>query len=181
MTSPQQTSKTPFKVRDSWQTPQWLFLWADRRYNFAVDLACTKENTKCPSYISGQDQDSLQADWARLFAETGHGWCNPPYSETGKWLAKAWAEAQLGFKSVVLVPTPNGENYYRDQVFGKASKIIFINGRIGFDQPVAGGKLKTMTGNPRGSCLIVYEEKFEGHTAISWVDRDQMKEGVVSD
>ena len=138
--------------------------------------------------------DSLKSDWAYLFEGLHYGWCNPPYSETGKWLKKGWEEAQQGFCSVFLVPCPNGDLYMRDYVFGKASEIIFIQGRVAFeaggDFTVKGKKGKDgkpdtpdkhykkgdpVSGNTKGSCLIVFNRRYKGPTAISWVNREDMK------
>lgn len=175
MPSQQQASKTPLPLRDRWQTPQWLFDWAALRFDFTVDLAATMDNKKCYFWF-GEDNDSLRQSWADV--NSIHGgwlWLNPPYSEPGKWLAKCWEEAQLGARIVCLVPTPNGENYWAASVFGKASEIVFINGRVGFELPGDDGIPVAQTGNTRGSCLVVYGKTYEGQTLMLWADRDEMK------
>jgi len=184
MASQQQVSNTPLSLRDRLRTPDYLYAWAHKRFNFDIDLAADSESRKHVNYMDEAD-DSLSIDWHNL---DGAGWCNPPYSKPKVWLEKAWLEAQQGFNSVFLIPTPNGEDLYRDHVFGKASEIIMINGRISFIAPedftVTGKKGKPdkhfkkgdeMTGNPRGSCLVVYNRRYEGHTQLSWVNRDDMK------
>lgn len=171
MASQQQSSNTPISSRDSWQTPQWLFDYAERDQGpFDIDLAASESNAKCDDFYSADD-DSLAFDW---FMHNDAGWCNPPYSETGKWLEKGMIEAQKGFKSVFLVPTPNGENYWR-HVFGWATEIIFINGRIAFELPDDNGKLIPKAGNTRGSCLVVFDGVGEQDTQISWINRDAIK------
>ena len=170
MASQQQASTTPISKRDSWQTPHWLYSWADKRYNFDVDLAATNTNKKCENFID-KETNSLETSWIERGVS---GWCNPPYSKTGDWLSKAWQEAQKGMKIVMLVPTPNGENHYRDFVFGKASEVIFINGRIGFETPTD-GRPQEVKGNTRGSCFIVYGRTYAEHTSLSTVDRDNMR------
>jgi phage N-6-adenine-methyltransferase len=190
MASQQQVSNTPLSLRDRLRTPDYLFKWANERFMFDVDLAADVESRKCSVYI-GEESDSLYMPWAKCYQS---GWCNPPYSSPKKWLKKAWEEAQQGFNSVFLIPTPNGEDLYRDHVFGKASEVIMINGRISFIAPedftVKGKKGKDgkpdtpdkhfkkgdeMTGNTRGSCLVVYSRRYEGQTLMSWVNRDDMK------
>jgi len=173
MASQQQASTTDPSKRDSWQTPQWLFDWANRRYSFQWDLAASIHNRKCDHHIN-IDDNALSIFWEDF---DGFLWCNPPYSETGKWLKKAWESARKGARVAMLVPTPNGENSYRNYVFGKASEIIFINGRIGFELPNDDGTATPVNGNTRGSCLVVYNRGYEGQTLISWVDRDEMKSG----
>lgn len=173
MPSQQQVSNTPESKRDSWQTPQWLFDWADERFDFDVDLAASPINAKVNAFYT-TEQDALGCSWLNHALFRNVGWCNPPYSETGKWLKKGWEEAQQGFCSVFLVPTPNGDAYWRDHVFGKASEIIYINGRVAFELPNGDGTATPQTGNTRGSCLVVFNRRYEGHTAISWVNRDDM-------
>lgn len=170
MSSQQQTSNTAKKLRDSWQTPQWLFEWANELFRFDFDLAASSDNFKCTRFFDIED-NALNQCWYR---EGDSFWLNPPYSETGKWLKKAWSEAENGIAIVVLCPTPNGENHYRDYVFGKASEIIFINGRIAFEMPNGDGTAKPIPGNTRGSCLIVYNRRCEGQTLLSSVDRDDI-------
>jgi len=165
-------SKTPDHLRDSWQTPQWLFNWINEKFNFDVDLAANYDNCKVDLYLDETD-DALNRGWLQ-YGQTG--WLNPPYSKIKPWLEKAWIEAQKGFVTVALIPTPNGESHYGDYVFGKASEIIFINGRIGFEMPNGDGTAKPVNGNSRGSCLVIYNRRYEGQTIMSWVDRDEMKE-----
>ena len=172
MASQQQSSNTKPSLRDSWQTPQWLFNWADARFNFDIDLAASFDNAKVDPYVSIEN-DSLSGAWN--CEDFNCGWVNPPYSETGRWLKKGWEEARKGFRSVFLVPAPSGENGYKDYVFGKASEIIFINGRVAFELPNGDGTATPVNGNTRGSCLIIYNRRYEGHTQISWVNRDDMK------
>ena len=171
MASQQQSSTTPISKRDRWQTPDWLYNWANNRHNFDVDLAADSANKKCENFID-KETNSLETSWVERGVS---GWCNPPYSRTGDWLSKAWQEAQKGMKIVMLVPTPNGENHYRDFVFGKASEVIFINGRIGFETPMEDGSQKEIKGNTRGSCFIVYSRTYAEHTGLSTVDRDHMR------
>lgn len=177
MASQQQASTTPMNQRDCWQTPQWLFDYVEAEQGpFDFDLAASVENAKVRQFISIVE-DSLSMDWHLSGSHPMKqpcGWCNPPYSETGKWLEKGKKEAQHGFKSVFLVPTPNGETYWR-HVFGWASEIIFINGRISFELPDENGVLVPKAGNTRGSCIVVFDEPGEQDTMISWVDRDVMK------
>lgn len=177
MASQQQASNTPMNQRDCWQTPQWLFDYVEAEQGpFDIDLAASVDNAKCNSFIP-IEKDSLSIDWSELIVCIGRspsGWCNPPYSETGKWLEKGKKEAQRGFKSVFLVPTPNGEAYWR-HVFGWASEVIFINGRVSFELPDENGVLVPKAGNTRGSCIVIFDEPGEQDTMISWVDRDVVK------
>lgn len=174
MASQQQTSNTPPALRDSWQTPDWLFNAAAARFDFVLDLAASVDNKKCGHWF-GESSDSLSQSWADSNSIHG-GWCwlNPPYSETGKWLEKCWEEAQLGARIVCLVPSPNGESYWGKYVFNKASEIIFINGRVAFELPGEDGKPKAQKGNTRGSCLVVFNRTYEAGTLLTSVDREKL-------
>lgn len=165
----QQVSATPVSERDCWETPKWLFLWLNDRYNFQIDLACNTSNCKAGLGFYREKYDSLSYDW---ITRAKRGFCNPPYSNIKPWLAKGYEEAKKGFTSVFLVPTPNGETAYQEHVFGKASEIIFINGRVAFCRP-DGTEVK---GNTRGSCVIVYDPQHLNNTTLRWADRDQLIE-----
>ena len=114
MSNQQQTSTTPLDERDHWRTPRWLFEWANRRFNFQIDLAAGDHNTMLPHFID-ETTNSLTVDWLE-FAKSKQllpiGWLNPPYSDIDPWMTKAVEQAQKGFTAVILVPTPNGEDRY---------------------------------------------------------------------
>ena len=171
MASQQQASNTPLSVRDSWQTPEWLFWWADQRFDFDFDLAASAENAKVGAFFD-IDDNALSQNWYRAGANC---WLNPPYSDPSPWQEKAWKEAQNGVTTVLLIPTFNGDKYWGEHVYGKASEITNIVGRVAFELPNGDGTAKPVSGNPRGSCLVVYNRRYEGHTQLSWVNRDDMK------
>lgn len=131
MPSQQQTGNTPLGLRDRLQTPDYLYAYAKDRWGFDIDLAADESNAREEIFFTKKD-DSLEQDW-HLFGEMG--WCNPPYSNIKPWFEKAAEQAKKGFFSVWLIPTPNGEDVYRDHIFGKVSEIVFINGRISFISP----------------------------------------------
>lgn len=170
MASQQQASTTPAAERDSWRTPLWLFKWLDQRFGFDVDLAASDDNTLCDSWIT-QKRNGLERAW-RHFG--GSGFLNPPYSSIGPWLSKSVIEAQRGFTTAALIPSPNGESYYGDHVFGVASELIFITGRIAF----INSKGKPIGGNTRGSCIAIYAAHSLGDTRVRHVFRDEITTGV---
>jgi phage N-6-adenine-methyltransferase len=173
MASQQQASNTPLSKRDSWQTPQWLFDWANNRWGFDVDLAADDSNKKLPRFFD-IDDDALMQHWWRCGESF---WVNPPYSEIEPWLEKAWLECQKGNITVVLlIPTFNGDKYWGKHIFGKAAEVINIVGRVAFELPDENGEPKPQSGNTRGSCLIVFNRSYETGTLMSWVNRDDMKE-----
>lgn len=174
-------SKTPESDRDCWRTPPEVFRWLDRRFNFDIDLAASDENTmvKPIQLANGSiirrhfaiENDSLKLPWHK-FARTA--FCNPPYSDIDPWLKKAEVEAGLGLTTAFVIPAPNGEDRYGESVFGVASEMIFITGRIAFLRPDG----TPVPGNTRGSCVVIYEAHNVGNgvTAMRHVHRDWIME-----
>lgn len=167
MASQQQSSNTPVEAKDEWRTPLFVFNWANKIYEFDIDLAASKDNHLLAFHIT-QEVDALQASW---IARGATGWCNPPYSDIDPWLSKAVDEANQGFTSVFLIPTPNGEDRYGAHVFDVASDVIFITGRLAFLRPDG----TPVSGNTRGSCFVVYRGFDLGITRYRHVMRDAMK------
>lgn len=163
---------------DEWRTPPFVFEFMNRLHRFGIDLAATEHNALCSHWfdIAG---DGLKEDWA-WYAGAFHvnpvGWLNPPYSNIDPWLAKARNEAVRGFTTVALIPAPNGERIYHRHVFGIASEVMFIEGRLAFLMP--DGKPKP--GNTRGSIIVTYRAHDLGNTRFSFIGRDEMAARVAS-
>ena len=157
-------STTPLSERDSWSTPDYIFEWLDNIFGFDVDLAASDSNHKTPYYLD-IDNDALEHDW-HFFGDTG--FLNPPYSSIKPWVARAVKEQAKGFITVMLIPTPNGESYYKD-IFENASEIIYINGRVAF----IGANGKPKSGNTRGSCVVVFG-RLKGNPKLIHIDRDEL-------
>lgn len=72
---------------------------------------------------------------------------NPPYGrETGKWVEKAFLEAQTGAVVVCLLPARTDTAWWHDFVM-RAAEIRFVRGRLRF-----GG---AANGAPFPSCVVV--------------------------
>ena len=72
--------------------------------------------------------EGLSQSWDR----GGAVFCNPPYGrEIGKWVKKAWEEAQGGQTIVLLIPARTDTSYFHDYIYGK-SEIRFVRGRLKF-------------------------------------------------
>lgn len=67
---------------------------------FTIDVAAAAHNTKCDRFYD-RDADGLTQSWA---GETV--WCNPPYSDIGPWVRKAWAE-HAGARAIVMLLPAN--------------------------------------------------------------------------
>lgn len=62
----------------------------------------------------------------------GAVFCNPPYGrEVGKWVRKAYEEAQRGATVVLLIPARTDTTYFHDYIYGRA-EIRFVRGRLRF-------------------------------------------------
>ena len=148
-------SNIPKAFRDLWRTPDYLFAWASEQFGpFDIDLAASAENAKCAKFFTAED-DALQRPWA----DAGTcGWLNPPYSKIQPWVEKAISEAEQGFRTVMLIPTFNGEP--RDAlILENATDVVLIEGRVKFK--VAHPDVKPSS-NPRGSMLVVFDDGYIG-------------------
>ena len=85
-------------ANDTWATPVWLYKYAESRFGrFALDVCAAHDSFKCQPYFTIED-NSLVRSWAGL------NWCNPPYSNIRPWVEKAALEANLGNRTVMLLP-----------------------------------------------------------------------------
>lgn len=155
--------------KDTWATPQYLFNWLNSIYDFDVDLCASSENAKTKCFFSAED-DGLSQAWSD---EVGVGFCNPPYSDIKPWIVKAMDEANKGFTTVMLIPTPNGESHYHE-IFVHATSITFITGRIAFYNPHL---KKYVSGNTRGSCVVEFSRNFNHDMPIqiNYIQREALK------
>lgn len=90
------------------------------------------------------EDDGLARPWA------GFVWCNPPYgAETGRWLEKL-ANHDHG---IALVFARTETQMFVDQVWKRASALLFLHGRLHFHH-VDGTRAKGNSGAP--SVLVGY-------------------------
>ena len=125
--------KTLFSSNKSdWETPDWLFDELNAEFRFFWDAAANGQNKKCDCYISMQS-DALETPWSEVpLAYEGAWWLNPPYGrEIGKWVRKAWREAQNGLTVVVLCAARTDTEWWHDYAM-KADEIRLIRGRLKF-------------------------------------------------
>lgn len=70
-------------------------------FGFTLDVAATWRNSRCDSYYDLEmGEDGLEMDWK------GDVWCNPPYSEIGKWVTKAWQESSFKHNRTITMLLP---------------------------------------------------------------------------
>ena len=155
-------SKTPGKLRDHWRTPRVLFDRLDYEFEFDCDVAASHENHLCKNYIT-QKMDAMITPW---------GWsnfCNPPYSSIKPWIRRAYKQGRYRRKTVLVVPADTSVKWF-SLALATANEIRFItNGRVSFLYPGDGRKV---TGNPKGSMLIIYKGyPNTGQAVISFMER----------
>jgi site-specific DNA-methyltransferase (adenine-specific) len=117
---------------EEWPTPQSFFDALNREFDFTLDPCATVENAKCPLYFT-KAVDGLAQDWGRHVI-----FCNPPYGRAIlQWARKSYESALHGALVVLLVPARTDTRWFHDWVYGKASEIRFVRGRLRFGQSTA--------------------------------------------
>jgi phage N-6-adenine-methyltransferase len=107
-----------------WETPQAFFDKWHKEFDFTLDACATSSNAKCARYFT-KEQDGLSRAW------TGRVWMNPPYGrEIGKWVRKAYEEAQNGCTVVCLLPARTDTAWWHD--YCAKGEIHFVRGRLKF-------------------------------------------------
>lgn len=108
-----------------WATPPALFGALDAEFGFTLDACASPENAKVSRYFTPED-DALSQRWE------GVVWMNPPYGYgIGKWVEKAYTEAQRGSTVVALVPARTETAWWHDYVM-RSAEVRMIRGRINF-------------------------------------------------
>ena len=131
---------------NEWSTPQDFFDELDKEFNFTLDPCSTSENAKCAKYFTVED-DGLKQDWSNDVV-----FMNPPYGrEIKHWIKKAYEEHIKGATVVCLIPSRTDTTYWHDYIFGKASDIRFLKGRLKF------GESKNSA--PFPSAVIIYKKE----------------------
>lgn len=127
-----------------WATPQWLFDEFNHLYKFDMDVCATKENTKCNSYFTKEDNALIQ-NWG-----TQTVWMNPPYGRGIKeWVKKAHEAAQQGAIVVCLLPSRTDTSWWHEYVM-KACEVLYIRGRLKFGDSINSA--------PFPSCIVIFKK-----------------------
>jgi len=139
---------------NEWETPQSFFDKLDKEFNFTLDACATHQNHKCDKYHTEED-DGLSKSWK---GETV--FINPPYSDVGKWVKKAYDEStQNGVTVVMLIPARTDTRYWHDYIMEGAGTIYFVKGRLKFYNKVIAdytGK-SDLSPAPFPSAVIVFD------------------------
>ena len=105
------------KDNDIWATPPEYFEELNKVFNFTTDVCALPFNTKCKHFYS-PDDDGLRQNWS------GVCWMNPPFSETGKWVEKAFRESKKGTVVIALLPAYIDTSWWHDFVHKKSDFIV---------------------------------------------------------
>nr|WP_320338206.1 phage N-6-adenine-methyltransferase [Citrobacter werkmanii] len=163
-------SKTPLDQRDLWRTPPALFAALDAEFSFQLDAAAAPHNALCRKFITAE-QNTLGIPWADYLTIPGYAWLNPPYSDITPFVKKAAAERKNQIGTVMLVPADTSVGWFKEAI-QTASEVRFITaGRLAFINPVTG---KPVSGNNKGSLLIIWKPYPRTHCEFTTVDRDTL-------
>lgn len=163
-------SKTPLDQRDLWRTPPALFASLDAEFCFQLDAAAAPHNALCRKFITAE-QNTLETPWADYLSIPGYVWLNPPYSDITPFVNKAAAESANQIGTVMLVPADTSVGWFKEAI-QTASEVRFITaGRLAFINPVTG---KPVSGNNKGSMLIIWRPYPRTHCHFATVDRDEL-------
>lgn len=163
-------SKTPLDQRDLWRTPPALFAALDAEFCFQLDAAAAPHNALRRKFITAE-QNTLVTPWADYLSIPGYVWLNPPYSDITPFVKKAAAESNNQIGTVMLVPADTSVGWFKEAI-QTASEVRFITaGRLAFINPVTG---KPVSGNNKGSMLIIWRPYPRTHCHFATVDRDEL-------
>lgn len=111
-----QRKRTESSLSDIWETPKNVFDWLCAKYKFypVLDICANYENKKCISYFGSDNtmkeyKDGLKNRWAKK------NWCNPPHSETEKWVKKACQEfIEYHNETMMIIPANSTTTSYAE-------------------------------------------------------------------
>ncbi|HCM7986878.1 TPA: phage N-6-adenine-methyltransferase [Klebsiella pneumoniae] len=163
-------SKTPADQRDLWRTPPALFACLNAEFCFQLDAAAAAHNALCRKFITAE-QNTLETPWDDYLSIPGYVWLNPPYSDITPFVKKAAAESANQIGTVMLVPADTSVGWFKEAI-QTASEVRFITaGRLAFINPVTS---KPVSGNNKGSMLIIWHPYPRTHCRFSTVERDAL-------
>lgn len=163
-------SKTPLDQRDLWRTPPAFFASLNAEFCFQLDAAAAPHNALCRKFITAE-QNTLETPWVDYLSIPGYVWLNPPYSDIMPFVKKAAAESANQIGTVMLVPADTSVGWFKEAI-QTASEVRFITaGRLAFINPVTG---KPVSGNNKGSMLIIWRPYPRTHCHFATVDRNEL-------
>lgn len=145
-------------VDDRGTHPDDFAKWDAELGPFTLDAAAAPHNAKCARYFTEAD-NGLAQSWSGAKV-----WCNPPYSNLGDWLYKAWYEHPFTRGIVMLLPANRVEQAwwqehvepYRDRPDSPLT-VRFLPGRLRFIKPGA-TEIKPNERPPFGCALLIWAD-----------------------
>ncbi|ELB7342840.1 phage N-6-adenine-methyltransferase [Klebsiella michiganensis] len=163
-------SKTPVEQRNLWQTPVPLFVALDAEFCLTLDAAASADNALCNRYIT-EEQNTLETPWADYLSIPGYAWLNPPYSDITPFVQKAADESKNQIGTVMLVPADTSVGWFLEAIETASEVRFIVGGRLAFINPVSG---KPVSGNNKGSMLIIWHPYPRTHCQFTTVERDAL-------
>lgn len=164
--STENKSFTPKEIKDLWQTPKALFNNLNKEFNFTNDVAASDDNHLTDNYLTAED-NALVHEWGAV------NWCNPPYSSILPWVNKTSIEHEKGRSTIMLVPADTSVKWFKRAV-ETCNEARFISGRLSF---INAETQKPVSGNNKGSVLLIWRAYCKTPCVMSLVDRDELMEG----
>lgn len=134
----------------TWNTPKSLYDPLNNVWKFERDVACLKESALCSLFFT-PDDNGLEQTWGHYTC-----WCNPPYDNIKGWAEKCYTSFTEGSTVVMLIPSRTDTIAFHSYIFGKATAICFIKGRLKFANPTENSTATNSA--PFPSCLVVYDK-----------------------
>lgn len=170
--------------KDSWQTPDYVFRWLDKRFHFNLDGCATDENyldigsiefgfqsicenaaTTMPFIGKSSEiatdflRDDLDSVLRSLDLRNLSIFVNPPYSNVTPFIQQAKRLRDKGHTVVMLLNNDRSTQWYQQHVHNVANEVIdIVGGRIAFIHPVTGKEIK---GNSKGQMVVVFDPTME--------------------
>ena len=149
------------KFSDLWCTPRSLFNVYDNLHHYTLDVAASPTNNLVDNYYAlEKEQNALDLDWH------GRVWCNPPYSQTRKFVNKGIEQMMLGNIECVtfLLCTDTTTQVFRAAIT-QAKYIVFITHRVMF---MSWDGIRAIAS--RGNMLLHFEKNYYNGAMVQFDD-----------
>jgi site-specific DNA-methyltransferase (adenine-specific) len=137
------TGYMPKSKNDKWATPKELYDEWNKEFKFNYD--------PCPITWKEGDADGLTVEWGTST------FCNPPYSDTAKWIEKAHKEWKKGKRVVMLINAITDTKAFHKYIYHQA-EIRFLQGRIKFVDYTDPANPKVKAANVKASMLVIFQQ-----------------------
>jgi phage N-6-adenine-methyltransferase len=143
--------------KQDWGTPWDVFSDINEclDYQIFLDVCASAENTKCPNFIhKDYNSGALVNDWVPPIG--GFWYCNPPFDQVEQFLMQAWRQFNKGYEGMMLVPSNQEVNWFRDFITYTSLRRAVYPRRIQFIHPETG---EPATNNTIASVIVAFVER----------------------